>query len=90
MKTFQLPYKDGVEDLEYLEQIYKKVPLGARVKFNGKCYTRIVPKKNKALQYPYHFYLSVKDIYDGNMLVVDEDDEEVTVLCNYKVEIIGS
>lgn len=88
MKVLQLPYQDGLTELEYLEQIYKKVRLNERVKFNGKVYTRIVPKNNKYFKHQYHFCLSVSDIYKGNFMVIDEEGESVNSICEYKVEIV--
>lgn len=88
MKVFKLPYQEGLSELDYLEQIYKKVKLNETVKFNGKVYTRVVPKNNKYYKNPYHFYLSVEDIYNGNMLVIDADKEHVKKICTYKLEIV--
>lgn len=87
MKEFKLHYKEGFTELDYLEQIYAKVKLKEKVKFNGKAYTRITPKNNKYYKYPYHFELTVKNIYDGNMTIVDKDGEEVTLICDYKLVI---
>ena len=87
MKILKLPYQEGLTELDYLEQVYKKVKLGERVKFNGKVYTRITPKNNKYLKHPYHFYLSTKDIYKGDSMIVDEDDETVNTICECKIEI---
>ena len=58
-----------------------------KVKFNGKAYTRITPKNTKYYKYPYHFELTVKNIYGGNMTIVDKDEEEVTLICDYKLVI---
>lgn len=88
MKTFELQYEEGLSELDYLEKIYKKVRLGELVKFNGKVYMRSTPKNNKYFKHPYHFHLSVKDIYEGNVLLRDSDGEMVNSWCPYKVVII--
>lgn len=87
MKVLKLPYKEDFLEFDYLEQIYKKVKLGETVKFNGKAYTRTTPKNNKYYKNPYHFHVTVNNIYDGNMKVIDKDGESVTMICNYKLEI---
>ena len=85
MKVLNLQYKENLTDLDYLEQIYKKVKLGESVKFNGKAYIRIVPKNNKYIKYPYHFYCAVENIYEGNVLHNDRDGELVNFSCRYKI-----
>lgn len=78
---------DNFTDLDYLEQIYKKVRVQETVQFNGKGYKRIYPKNNKFHKYPYHFYMFSNDIYEGAMLTNNKWDELVNVSCNYKAVI---
>lgn len=85
MKTFKLQYEKDFSDFDYLEKIYKKVKLGETVKINGKVYIRTVPKNNKFYKHPYHFYLSNPNIYKGDILIVDDDEELVTSRCCYKI-----
>lgn len=87
MKIFYLKYQEGLTELDYLEQIYKKVKLEQTVKFNGKVYMRVTPKNNKYYKNPYHFYVVNRDIYSGNVKLMDEDEELVNSICNYKLEI---
>lgn len=87
MKVFNIPMQNGLSELEYLEQIYRKVKLNEMVKFNGKVYIRTTPKNNKYYKSPYHFYLAVKDIYSGNVRIMDSDGELVNSICEYKIEI---
>ncbi|MBQ8234969.1 MAG: hypothetical protein IJZ36_05260 [Bacilli bacterium] len=87
MKILRIKRMDNLSDLDYLEKVYKKVQLNSKVKFNGKVYTRIRPKNNEFLKYAYHFCLTTKNIYDGTYLIVDEEGEEVTMICDYKLEI---
>lgn len=89
MKAFKLKYQDGLSELDYLEQIYKKVRLHEIVKFNGKVYMRVTPRNNKFYKSPYHFCLLVRDIYQGNILTLDDDGEHVNSVCHYKIEIIN-
>lgn len=85
--TFELEYEEGISDLDYLEKIFKKVNLEEIVKFNGKAYKRIVPKNNKYMKYPYHFYVLSDDIYNGNVRFNDRDGELVSVGWHHKLEI---
>lgn len=87
METFYLQYEEGLSELDYLEEVYKKVKIGELVKLNGKGYMRSTPKNNKYFKNPYHFHLAVSDIYKGNIRLQDEDGELVTTVCHYKVEI---
>lgn len=87
MKVFTLKKQDEMSELDYLEQIYKKVRVGELVKFNGKAFARVIPKNNKYNKNPYHFCLSTENIYDGNILLRDDDGEMVRLLCLYKVEL---
>ena len=87
MKIFRLKYQEGLTELDYLEQIHKKVRLQETVKFNGKVYMRVTPKNNKYYKNPYHFYVLNHDIYSGNVKLFDEDGELVNSICNFKIEI---
>lgn len=87
MKVFELSYQEGLTELDYLEQIYKKVKMYESVKFNGKVYVRIRPRNNKFYQSPYHFMLLSSDIYRGNVKLVDGDGELVNSVCSYKIKI---
>lgn len=71
-------------ELEYLEQIYRKVRVGETVKFCGKAYRRIYPQNNKFVKHSYHFMCCSEDIYQGTCLIEDDDGEEVNTLCEYK------
>lgn len=85
--VFELQKEEGLSDLDYLEKIFKKIRLDEIVKFNGKAYKRIVPKNNKYMKYPYHFYVLSDDIYRGNVLFRDRDGESVNVGWHHKLEI---
>lgn len=86
--TFELQYEEWLSDLEYLEKIFKKIRLEEIVKFNGKAYKRIVPKNNKYMKYPYHFYILSDDIYGGDVRFTDKDGELVYIGWHHKVEIL--
>lgn len=77
---------DGLSDIDLLETVYKKVPLWKWVKFNGTKYQRVTPKNNKVVKNPYHFK-DMGDIYKGNGLTNDSDDEMVNMVCSYKIVI---
>lgn len=85
MKHLYITPQENKSELELLEQIYKKVPTSKSVKFNGKAFIRVMPKNNKFVQYPYHFALLTNNIYDSDVLIVDNDGEEVSKLCDYSV-----
>ena len=85
VKHLYITPQENKSELELLEQIYKKVQLSELVKFNCRAFVRVVPKKNKFVQYPYHFALLTNNIYDGDVLITDDDGEEVSTLCNYSV-----
>ena len=70
-------------DLEYLEQVYRQVPVGSLVKFRGKAYMRKIPTKRN----PYHFWCAVENLCDPNaaVQVLDEDGDWVTAGCEYSV-----
>lgn len=89
MKTLVIHVDQAADlpDLECLERIWQRVRLNELVKFQGKVYRRIVPKKNKALRYPYHFWCLSQDIYAGSCLTEDADGECVNIICNYKLVI---
>lgn len=89
MKTLVVHADDaaGLPELECLERIWQKVRLNELVKFRGKAYRRIVPKKSKTFKYPYHFWCVSQDIYVGSCLTEDADGEYVSILCNCKLVI---
>lgn len=88
MKTLCVKNVEGKAKLELLEQIYSKVNIGEYVKFDGHAYRRTRTLNTKFAKYPYHF-TDCGDIYNGNFLTEDDDGEDVKILCQYKIVLIG-
>jgi hypothetical protein len=78
---------DDSTELDYLEQIYKKVKMQELVQFNGKAFRRIYPKNNKYIKHPYHFYMIADDIYSGTFTSNNKWGEQVNTTCHYKAII---
>lgn len=83
-----IPMSNDSTDLDYLEQIYKKVRLDEWVQFNGKGYVRVTPKNNKYFKCKYHFHCFCNDVYSGNVKTNNNDGEMVSTCCKYKAIII--
>lgn len=75
-------------EIDYLEDIYRKVKVSEAVKFNGKVYRRIRPIKNRHIAYAYHFYCQTNNIYNGTALLLDQEGELVNTICEYKLEVV--
>lgn len=78
----------GQTDAEILEKVYRLVRVGEYVKFKGKAYVRVSPRRNKYFKQPLHFVLLSDDIYAGSYGIVDDDGETVSVACHYRVTLI--
>lgn len=68
-------------DLEMLELLpCNAIYLGERVNFRGKVFERVEPTAN----HPYHFVCEVEDIYAGNAIYWDANEEKmVNTICHF-------
>lgn len=85
IKEIKCCVSQNENSLEILERVYKLIKIGEFVKYNGKVYMRIRPKNNMYYKYPYHFKVISDNIYVGNVLMRDSDDESVNTICDYKI-----